>query len=363
MSGEAIDGQDPRLTILLVVPGAWHAPELERAWREQGHRVVVVTSSPDAFPGAETRPVRIRLLGRVLARLTRSQTIRPVLFTRLAARIVAREEADVLVVWSGAALELGDRADLPAAAILVRGNHHVRTQAGLLSDAPQGSWRPSSAYVRREEAEYARFPVSVPTDEIAQDPAWGSATVHVSGYGFPPCAEDAPQQPDGPLRLVFLGEPGWRKGLDRVDRLARLDGVDYVTVIGAGGDDIDALSPKLRFIGRQDRSGITDVFRRSHALVLLSREEGQARAGLEALAAGLPLIVTRETGLASFCSAGAGVVVDADATADEHAAALSTVAADWPALSRRAREIAAARSWRDHADEVLDAAREAVDAR
>lgn len=238
----------------------------------------------------------------------------------------------------------------------------MRTQARLLADSPRGSWRPSASAVRRGQQEYARFPVTVPTRAIAADPAWGSVPVVVSGYGFPPVSVDLPERPDGPLRLVTLGEPEWRTGIDRVDRLARLEDVDYITLVAERRRSLDSLDAKLRSVGRQSPSGVADIFRRSHAMVLLSREEGQQRAGMEAMAAGLPIIVTRETGLAAFCEDGAGVVVEADATADDYSAALARVAAEWSLLSRRAQEIAAERTWADHADEVLTAALEIVHA-
>lgn len=119
--------------------------------------------------------------------------------------------------------------------------------------------------------------------------------------------------------LLFLGRINWKKGLDRL--LDAIKGVPLVKLVIAGNDD-EELTPKLR--AQAEQSGIADriefrgpvfgaakeeLLQTSTALVLPSLSENFGNVVLEAMAAGMPVIVTPEVGLATdVAQAGAGVV-------------------------------------------------------
>jgi glycosyltransferase involved in cell wall biosynthesis len=119
--------------------------------------------------------------------------------------------------------------------------------------------------------------------------------------------------------LLFLGRINWKKGLDRLLDAAPL--LPEVKIVIAGNDE-EALTPKLH--EQAERNGIADrvdfrgavagaakaeLLHTAAALVLPSISENFGNVVLEAMAAGLPVIVTPEVGLApDVARAGAGIV-------------------------------------------------------
>jgi glycosyltransferase involved in cell wall biosynthesis len=122
-----------------------------------------------------------------------------------------------------------------------------------------------------------------------------------------------------PATLLFLGRINWKKGLEFL--LDAVKEIADVQVVIAGNDD-EELTPKLR--AQAARNGIADridfrgpvvggakdeLLRTSTALVLPSLSENFGNVVLEAMAVGMPVIVTPEVGLANDVqSAGAGIV-------------------------------------------------------
>jgi glycosyltransferase involved in cell wall biosynthesis len=89
------------------------------------------------------------------------------------------------------------------------------------------------------------------------------------------------------------------------------------------------------------------------ALVLLSRQEGMARVGQEAMAVGTPIVVSPATGLGAWLTDGGGIVVEDPDDPDAVRAAIGEVMRDWQHHADRAREVARSWTWRDHAQGLL----------
>lgn len=183
----------------------------------------------------------------------------------------------------------------------------------------------------REQVEASAFGLALPpVYEVAngvESPASSTTTVS------PPVADALA----GPPFLLFVGRISWKKGLDRlIDALARLP--DTVLVI-AGGDDENyvpelkrravaaGVSNRCVFCGPVNDGEKAALFARAQALVLPSYSENFGNVVLEAMAAGCPVVVTPEVGLASLVrTSGAGLVVDG--AADQLGAGLARVVAD-----------------------------------
>jgi glycosyltransferase involved in cell wall biosynthesis len=124
-----------------------------------------------------------------------------------------------------------------------------------------------------------------------------------------------------PDTLLALGRINWKKGLDRL--LDAVQAVPDVKVVIAGNDE-ENLTPQLR--AQAERNGIAGrvefrgpvagaeketLFATATALVLPSLSENFGNVVLEAMAAAMPVIVTREVGLAADVEqAEAGIVID-----------------------------------------------------
>jgi glycosyltransferase involved in cell wall biosynthesis len=112
--------------------------------------------------------------------------------------------------------------------------------------------------------------------------------------------------PNGPLNLLFVGEFGVRKGagylLDALNKLDPERKRFRLLVVGRTPEmplltRRHKVSSHDRFIGQLAGSDVRSIAAKADAFVFPSLAEGCARAAMEAMAAGLPVIATRETGL------------------------------------------------------------------
>jgi glycosyltransferase involved in cell wall biosynthesis len=157
--------------------------------------------------------------------------------------------------------------------------------------------------------------------------------------------------------VLFLGRINWKKGLDRlIEAMAHAPGVRAIIA----GNDEEGYQPALESIAR--RLGIGDrviftgpvhggdktaLLEGARALVLPSYSENFGNVVLEAMAAGRPVIVSSEVGLAELVnSTTSGVVTDGG---PEHLGAaiagLSKNTAAGDVMGRHGRAAAARYSW------------------
>jgi glycosyltransferase involved in cell wall biosynthesis len=123
--------------------------------------------------------------------------------------------------------------------------------------------------------------------------------------------------------VLFIGRVSWKKGLDRlIPAMATVPAAELLIV---GNDDegyrstLEAIgkrhcvSDRVHFLGEVDGSEKWSLIRRAALLALTSYNESFGLVVLEAMAAGCPVLVTPEVGLATeVLASGAGVVVPGD---------------------------------------------------
>ncbi len=105
---------------------------------------------------------------------------------------------------------------------------------------------------------------------------------------------------------------------------------------------------KVKFIGRVEHEQLAGYYQHSHVFVLPSKNEGMSNSALEALASGLPLIVSGTGGMAELVTDGVnGIFIDPE-NPESCAAALVRIA-DEPEFASRlgieSRRRAELRSW------------------
>lgn len=120
---------------------------------------------------------------------------------------------------------------------------------------------------------------------------------------------------EGAPFFLFLGRISWKKGLDRlIPAMKAVPGA----VLAVAGNDEEGLRPGLErlaldgnavFLGPVHGADKAALLHRTAALVLPSRSENFGNVVLEAWAAGRPVVVTPEVGLAeTIRETGAGIV-------------------------------------------------------
>ena len=178
-----------------------------------------------------------------------------------------------------------------------------------------------------------------------------------------------------PRTLLVLGRINWKKGLDRL--IEALPQVPDAIVVIAGNDE-ENLTPKLRALA--ERIGVLDridfhgpvsgagkdaLLRTSTALVLPSHSENFGNVVLEAMAAGMPVIVTPEVGLANdVLESGAGVVTTN--APEALAGAISDLLGDSDLrtkMGRRGRNLVEERFTWDHVAAQMEEQYERISAR
>jgi colanic acid/amylovoran biosynthesis glycosyltransferase len=180
---------------------------------------------------------------------------------------------------------------------------------------------------------------------LAHMPPDAAARVHVARYGAPEMKAGSPRG-EGPLRVLNVARLAPVKGhavLLEALALAAADGVDVELDVVGDGPLRDALPRRAAELGVADRvrwhgavaaDAIGAHYARAEAFCLPSFAEGLPVVALEAMAAGLPVLATRITGVPeAIRDEQDGLLVTA-ARADELAAALVRLAGD-PELCAR----------------------------
>jgi glycosyltransferase involved in cell wall biosynthesis len=303
-----------------------------KALAARGHEVAVFTTDvhgdgtldvplgrPVGIDGAEVRYFPVRSLRRLywapgLAEAAREEI----------SRFDAVHLHSVFLWPTSAAARAAERADVP----------YVLSPRGMLVPElirAHGRWRKlawmalaerrtieraaalhATSALEAEEAARLGFPlppVEVVPNGIDPEP-WDGDLEALS----PPVREIV----EGPPFFLFLGRLSWKKGLDRlIPALADVPGA----VLAVAGNDEEGLGPKLerlagdsgrvRFLGPVHGADKAALLHRAAALVLPSRSENFGNVVLESWAAGRPVAVTPEVGLAGTVrETGAGIVMD-----------------------------------------------------
>jgi glycosyltransferase involved in cell wall biosynthesis len=185
-------------------------------------------------------------------------------------------------------------------------------------------------------------------------------------YGAPP-VRSRPQtsnEPPRPLRVLFAGALSQGKGIGYLLKAVEMLGADVeLTLIGkrvAPNTIVDAACNRWRWFETIPHERVMEIMTESDVLVLPSLGEGFGLVVTEALACGLPVIVTPNVGASDLvCDGREGFVVpvcSAEAIADR----LNTLSRDRELLngmSRNAQSTAARQSWELYRESWSEAVR------
>lgn len=186
--------------------------------------------------------------------------------------------------------------------------------------------------------------------------------VFVVPNGIDPEPAPVPEALSAPVRdllsgapfLLYLGRLSWKKGLDRLlPAMARVP----ETVLAVAGNDEEGIRPGLEsmareagaagrvvFLGPVDGADKAALLHRCAALVLPSYSENFGNSVLEAMAAGRPVVVTPEVGLAGVVrDERAGIVAGGDPALLGDALRALLADPDREAMGRRGAAAARAR--------------------
>lgn len=371
--------------VCVIAGGTWHAPQLAYELSVGGLLGEVITSTPRrwflrrvSLPADSVRVIwGVRLLGTRVAGRYWSGTAQKHAegFGRAAARQVTRQSPRIVVVFARFGLEVVTAASaVNSVSVIERGSTHVLHQRQVIREEQEAIGQaPSSAdgwALDRELAEYDRatfimVPSTFARQTFIQHGVPGERVLQVP-YGvdlirFAP-GERAGRVGGGPLRVITVGGLGLRKGTHYL--LRAIGAVSCPVELVCVGTIESAVRAQLRAlegvahvtvlppVGSHD---LAQLYREADVFCLPSVEEGMSLAVLEAMASGLPVVVTPETGYGDLIKPGQEGLVVPSRDANAIAAALGELAGDDDRRLRMggaARRFAESYSWSRYGQEI-----------
>jgi glycosyltransferase involved in cell wall biosynthesis len=176
---------------------------------------------------------------------------------------------------------------------------------------------------------------------------------------FSPCERD--NRP-GPIRLLYVGQVGYRKGLPYIaEALRRLEmDPSSFRVVGPVVKQSRILERRLHdvdYVGKVQHGQLTAQYHEADVFLLPSLSEGMGLVVLEAMATGLPVVVTRESGYDGVVRDGVEGFIVSARDSEAIARRLEILAADGDLrarMGRAARRRAEEFSWRRFEERFID---------
>ena len=175
------------------------------------------------------------------------------------------------------------------------------------------------ALIERRYFQTVQGVIAVCDDSLAQVRALAQLPGVVARAGRDHVRPAPPRPAVGPLRLLFVGTVMPHKGLHRLlEALVPLQGwsLDVVGSLTADPDYAAHLranaKPQVRWHGQLQGDALWAAYRSSHLFVLPSDREAYSLACLEALGAGLPVLVTERGGMRELITGPEGLTLPPD---------------------------------------------------
>jgi glycosyltransferase involved in cell wall biosynthesis len=266
-------------------------------------------------------------------------------FAQNVARSLAKEDFTTFFGFSSACLETLEEAKALGRLAVVDeiAPTHLEDDIIATEHSRFQGWEPSFArtpesFLRRIEAEWAAADRILVNSQWSCDALKASGAegrkIHVVPIGYsPPRLSAAPKQraPGEPLRVLWLGTLNLRKGIPYALEAARmLEGAPVqFTFAGPIAIDLERAAPLPRnskFVGQVPRANTEQLWQDHHVFLLPTLSDGFAITQIEAMAHGLPVIVTPCCGLVVSDGVDGRVIParDADAIAKALKAFLDT---------------------------------------
>lgn len=312
------------MKISIIVQGRWHAFDLARELSKLGHLGQLITTYPTfevVKYGVPHEAVVSLLSTEVVRRISWRTSPKIVDFlaphlVKVFAHQAARhlDPCDVVIAWSGAGTPAFKKAKAwNCLRVSERCSSHIREQKIILADEHrlQGlPWKPwGEKGLKLDLDDYANSDiVEIPSLFVKRSflkHGFPENRLNHLPYGvnleqFKPSA--LPIDPIRKFRVVYAGSLSLRKGIGYLSQAfleANLPNSE-LWFIGAKTKETDQLlnvsDPRIKLLGHFPQAELEKLYNQCSVFVMPSVEEGLAYVQAQALACGLPLICTTNTG-------------------------------------------------------------------
>jgi glycosyltransferase involved in cell wall biosynthesis len=314
------------MQVIISVGGRFHAFNLAQELLKRDALKFIITSYPKFItkrwdlPDNKVKSVFIKeILERIyyklpkfLKNLYNPQFFITEIFDKLASRKL--EKADIFVGWSSFSLHTLRKAKkMGMITILDHGSSHIEYQRDILKEEyeilgikPKPYYLPHPKIVEKElkeyeEADYICLPSSFAKRTFLEKGIPENKILHIP-YGVDLSNFKQISKNDNVFRIIFVGSLSIRKGvyyLLKAYKELNLKNSELL-LVGPIWDEIKPILNKFdgfyKAIGPVPQKELYKYYSNSSVFVLPSIEEGLAMVQLQAMACGLPVICTTNTG-------------------------------------------------------------------
>lgn len=365
------DMSTPSRLIVIAQPGRQHSDQLAAALVEHGYEVEYLHGSairPALRPilaGHARRWPIVRLIGKIAGKLLRGVSGERfvqstyALFDRKVAREIRKRRPAAVIVYENSAIEsLRAARDVGAIGILDAADVHYRLQNEAIT--------PFRELVNRsKDVELSLIDSMLTCSNLARDsyiangvPA-GKVVALPLGVDLADFRPTDEEKERGVLRILFVGRLTYKKGIDTLVAaldLLRSRGIPFELQVAAALDHVEFDSDRYlgamgKLLGKVRHEDLPALYAWGDLLVVPSRFDSFGLVVYEALACGLPTLVSDAVGSKDIVVEGInGFVVptqDAAALADRLAASASDIDAV-RAMRKPARISVEAAGWANY---------------
>lgn len=373
------------MKVRVAVHGRFHAFELARGLHARGMLECLQTTYPRFAArrvigtDAPLIPIpHLEIKRRLAARLGFSAAMDVSIakgFAEAVGKSLTQSSADILTGWSSATLEAIPIAhDKGMRVVIERGSTHIAHQTEVLEIAHRelglNTRITPAEIITRELAEYDAADAIVVPSEIARQTFISRGVpankVFVNHLGVDTSQFSPPATPrDNKIPVIlFVGMLSARKGTAALlEAFAQIDRRAELVCVGPVDPNFQKVlnrlpSSNVTLLGSVSRSDVHDTYRSADIFCLPSVEEGFGMVVLEAMASGLPVVLSDQVGAADLIEPGIDGLVVPMGNVPALADALTALASD--AGTRRRMGVAAAKkartsqSWEGYIDRTVE---------
>ncbi|CAK27086.1 Glycosyltransferase [Synechococcus sp. RCC307] len=315
------------MRITIVVGGRWHAFDLAHELNKQGHLFRLITNYPTWFVKKWGIPhekiVSLPLTFWVVKAIYKLGGESLMMhcqwrvhqwFAKRAAKYLSGSECiHGWSQWSEPSFQWAKTRGIPI--VLERSSAHILEQSRLLHEEHQRlglKWTETHAKIEKMELREYELCDSVAVPSLFVERSFIKRhfrreklfrnALGVNLSSFKPATKAPPAPSDDGLRIIYAGSLSVRKGLADLLEAFALASLPKATLKLLGGETpelkllLREQPPQVKILGHIPQEALVGHYQQSHCFVLASVEEGMAMVQMQALACGLPLICTTNTG-------------------------------------------------------------------
>ena len=315
------------MKVTIIVGGRWHAFDLARELNEKGHLHKLITNYPAWYvkkwgippENIVSLPLTFWVVKAIYklggeALMMRCQWWVHRWFAKKAANHLSGSECiHGWSQWSEPGLQWAKHQGIPT--VLERSSAHILEQTRLLHEEHQRlglKWTATHPKIQQMELrEYELCnTVAVPSlfvERSFKHRSFPTEKLFRNRLGvnlscFKPPQDPPPHPSKVGLRVIYAGSLSVRKGISDLLAGFTLASLPKASLKLIGGETpelrpfLSDLQDQVQTLGHLPQSDLVGHYQQSHCFVMASIEEGMAMVQMQALACGLPLICTTNTG-------------------------------------------------------------------